>query len=285
MIHRTALLTLSAATLLAAGCNGLHRTGSRSLVFDSDPFVEMNHATAAAETPRTAGRVSLGQLSGDPIYGGPAMATAQAPPRPQGSIDFASPDDFAPMNPAAQVTAQATPIDGFGPGPAARAAQAAATLAGHPAATPPPASGIVQTGYNAAAVATNDQFAPMQAETAPVATPGSVPVPPAADFEDFQLSEADLELPQVPTQNPDLLPAAQTAVPAGRAPLAVPLSQAQAATPAENPWDSAPASVSVTTQPVFSPPAAATQQPAPLARRPVIQDSTSTTKWRSARRM
>lgn len=135
-------------------------------------------------------------------------------------------------------------------------------------------SGVHQAGYQASsqpgAVVAADPFA----ETATGGVPGNPFAAPdaAAGFEpaagQYQLSEKDLELPPLP--EPQLLPGTNVPAPVGRATLQMQPVPA---------WDP-PATGTVPTQPVFSPPATGSTVP----QRPVMQDSTSHTKWRAARR-
>jgi hypothetical protein len=311
-MKQTTLCIAAVCSTLLAGCNQLNRTGSQSMVFDSDPFVQLDEEqTMAANQAPPTGRVSVGNINNSmqnayQAQSQQAAATASYSYNAGGSPDVAA--MYAPQQPAVatqqmpnfQRTPQLTPTPqpGISSSPASRAAAEAAAMLAQAGRQP---QHIHQMSHEVASPASsgivNADFQPDPFEQSPVTqshmmTPGGVvPMPPEAMYnptsDQFELSASDLELPNSqPATDSRFFPGTNIPLPTGRANLGDIL-------PAD--WEPTPTPVPeiatspVQTTPVFSPPKGADAVPvAPSEVReagPIIRDSTSQSKWRAARRM
>lgn len=314
---------IAVCCLSIVGCNQFTRSGSEGLVFDSDPFTEIdsNQRVSTAQQPPT-GRVSVGNLGGQaapPTYADmqmqqqPTGQAYQQPPPPAAAQSQYAQYNYSPnyaQAPQQPQPGQQSPIvqAGYQPPPnpagvpqasgnmnsaASRAAaEVAAMIAKRQTSQMPPNTqmapgGITQASYNVTAPGTATYGSPDPFDP----QPGAVPMPPEAQFDagsqQWELTEADLELPAAPQPNPGVFPGSTMNIPlpTGRATLTDAL-------PAE--WEPTPTPPAtggaIPTQPVFSPPAtqqnsSTTTPPVPPAVvAPVIQDSTNYSKWRAVRR-
>lgn len=283
--------TMAMCSLLFVGCSQLNRVGSDAVVFDSDPFTQIDAAEAsrnqlARNQPHAAGRVNVGNLahnSAPPSYNNPPQQGGAS--QAQYTYNPALSTHQSAMNAHDSIPTQAVPS-----GPAARAAaEAAAMVASRQRRRQP----IQQMSYEtstpmavpAADVAASFGDDPFEPQKFPMQeAKGAVPMPPGTQAnplsDEFELTDADLALPSnEPSTDRRMFPGTNIPMPTGRATLG-------SVMPSE--WEPTPADVP--TQPVFSPPAnqsaAPASVPAPLPAQavPVIQDSTNQSKWQPARR-
>ena len=186
------------------GCNQLTRLGSQALVFDSDPFTDID---STARTPQTivgqpanaAGRVSVGNLTAQsppPTYAdmqNQMQNRMQSTARPQvAQYNYPPTYDTAPMaQPAAPAQPTATPPPVAQPvgnpyaaapappaisSPAARAAEEAAAMIAQRGLAPKgvPAVPVTQVSTAGTAMYGADPFEPAN---------GPVPMPPEAQYD------------------------------------------------------------------------------------------------------
>ena len=276
-------------SLLFVGCNALNRVGSQSVVFDSDPFTQIdnaqaddnqvnragynqaangqqqyaqqpqgqpNHAAmmAQSQTPQT-GRVSVGNLGGavPPTYNNLPQTASPVTPAPtaQAQYTYNPTTAAAPpvMNQPGYAARPASPASQATTGPAARAAAEAAAMMA--ARTPQQQQQpIHQMSYETAAPVQPGDFEPNPFG-------GAVPMPPEAQYnvatDEYELSDADLAIPDVEQkQGPRMFPGYNIPMPVGRVtiPDVMPSEWETAPTPTP-----APVSAPIEAQPVFSPPA------------------------------
>ena len=242
-------------SLLFVGCNALDRVGSQSVVFDSDPFTQIdntqannnqvnqagynqaanghqqhqqyaqqpqgqpNHAAmlAQGQTPQ-AGRVSVGNLGGaiPPTYNNLPQT---APPVPTAQTQYTYNPAAAPAVPAAPPVMNHS---GYAARPATPAVQAT---------TGPAARAAAEAAAMMAARAPAQQ--PIQQTSYETAVPvqasdfepdpfgGVVPMPPEAQYNvsaaQYELSDADLEIPYVEEKrDPRMFPGYNIPMPVGR---------------------------------------------------------------------